>query len=265
MNNILCITGMHRSGTSLIASWLEHCGLNIHNGNVIGPHIGNSKGHFEDKDFVNLHSSAILAEHPMSKNWQVFVDKLMTFSDGHLSTAKKLVSERNEKFNNWGWKDPRSVLFLEQWKAIIPDLKVLLIWRPCSEVVRSLIDRSKGASEGNVTITTRQSIKLWTSYNQRVCKYKAKYRKDTILLPLHYLLTHDSGVITLIRNKLGANLEYQPINGVYQPELLQGRSRSEYQIGSGILSMCYRTAVLEKQLLALSEIIMLAKSNEYTS
>jgi len=265
MNKVICITGMHRSGTSLTASWLERCGLNIHNGNVIGANIGNSKGHFEDKDFVELHSSAILSEYPSSKNWQVFVDKLMTFSDGHLATAKKLVSERNKKFNNWGWKDPRSVLFLEQWKAIIPDLKVLLIWRPCSEVMRSLLDRSKGASEGNFTITTRQSIKLWTSYNQSVCEYKAKYPKDTILLPLHYLLTHGSGVITLIRNKLVLNLEYQPINSVYQPKLLQGRSKSDYQIGSSILNMCYRPAVLERQLLALSDINLSVKSNEYTS
>jgi len=142
MNKIHCITGMHRSGTSLIASWIEHCGLSIEDGNLMGPGIGNPKGHFEDSDFVDLHSSAILSEHPGSKNWQVFVGKFMTFSDGHLSTAKKLVRERNKQFDNWGWKDPRSVLFLEQWKAIMPDLKVPLNWRPCSEVVHSLIERS---------------------------------------------------------------------------------------------------------------------------
>ena len=48
---ILTIAGMHRSGTSLAASWLQGCGLVIDNGNLIPPHPDNPKGFFEDRDF----------------------------------------------------------------------------------------------------------------------------------------------------------------------------------------------------------------------
>ena len=150
---------MHRSGTSLLASWLESCGLTIHDGNYWGPSEGNQKGHFEDKDFVQLHSSAILLESPKSYGWKIFSDDFLTFDHDQLSRAKKLVSDRNAKYRIWGWKDPRSVIFLKKWKAIIPELKVLLVWRPCSEVVNSLIRRA-----GKANYVDRKSTRLNSSH-----------------------------------------------------------------------------------------------------
>ena len=90
MNKIICITGMHRSGTSLTASWLEHCGLMVHDGNFYGPDTGNPKGHFEDKEFVDLHASAILLEKPKSKGWKVVTEKFLTFTGEHISYANML-------------------------------------------------------------------------------------------------------------------------------------------------------------------------------
>ena len=183
MNKIICITGMHRSGTSLTTSWLELCGLRTHNGNIIGAHTGNPKGHFEDKDFVDLHSSGILQKYPKSKGWKVFTDNFQFFENQHLRHATNLISQRNAKYELWGWKDPRSVVYLRQWKEIIPALKVFLIWRPCSEVVQSLIKRSRKATAPVFNINSFQSVKLWMSYNKKVFEYKIKYPNDTLLIP----------------------------------------------------------------------------------
>ena len=254
MRHILCITSMHRSGTSLLASWIEHCGLNIHNGNVMGAHVGNPKGHFEDEDFVDLHSSAILSEYPSSKNWQVFVDTFLTFSDGHLSMAKKLVSERNKKFNNWGWKDPRSVIFLEQWKAIMPELKVLLIWRPCSEVVHSLAERSSKAWNSSIVkVKIRDSVKLWISYNKRICEYKQKYPDDSVLLHIKNITENDSEVIELLNKKLQLDFKYRPIGDIYDENLLRRKSISLRRMASRVASFYYGALKLEDTLQELSD------------
>ena len=58
-NKVLIVAGMHRSGTSVIAQWLQRCGLCLGE-NLLGPAIGNNEGHFEDTDFVFLHDILIV-------------------------------------------------------------------------------------------------------------------------------------------------------------------------------------------------------------
>jgi len=42
----------------------------------------------------------------------------------------------------WGFKDPRSGLFLPQWNRVFPDMSLLYIYRPCIESVHSLKRRA---------------------------------------------------------------------------------------------------------------------------
>lgn len=51
---ILVIAGMHRSGTSLFASWLQDCGMVIQHEFFIAPYPDNPNGFFEDRDFVRV-------------------------------------------------------------------------------------------------------------------------------------------------------------------------------------------------------------------
>src|SRR5580704_13335847 len=171
MSTVLCITGMHRSGTSLRAGWLERCGLAIHNGRVLGPHTGNPKGHFEDLDFFDLQSAAILRLDQASRSWKVQRVEPGALDDDHLAAALSLIEQRNLKFPAWGWKDPRSVIYLDQWKRLIPRLKVLLLWRPCAEVVASLVSRSGSSPHSGVHIELNGALRLWTDYSARMCAY----------------------------------------------------------------------------------------------
>ena len=112
MSRVLCITGMHRSGTSLTASWIHKCGLQIDDGNLMGASVGNRLGHFEDADFVKLHSKYIRRLWPHSKSWIVLhpkkIDKGLKVE--FISDARELILKR-DKYEFWGWKDPRSILF----------------------------------------------------------------------------------------------------------------------------------------------------------
>jgi len=117
---------MHRSGTSLTTSWLETWGLIIHEGSYLGPNDGNIEGHFEDKAFVRLHEKIIKSEIPASKGWIVCSQKELSFSGEDYTYINETVEKRNQKYSFWGWKDPRTVFFLNYWKSIIPSLKVLI-------------------------------------------------------------------------------------------------------------------------------------------
>ena len=68
---VLCISGMHRSGTSLTASWLEYCDFLLHDGLLLEPDNANPKGYYEDLDFVQLHEDAIQAIDSNADGWKL--------------------------------------------------------------------------------------------------------------------------------------------------------------------------------------------------
>ncbi len=241
---------MHRSGTSLTASWLQACGLPIHDGNLVGPATGNPKGHFEDDDFMSLHSAAILQQYPKSRGWKVVTYKFIFFEDEQLRHATSLVSQRNAKYELWSWKDPRSVIYLRHWKRIIPTLKVLLIWRPCCEVVHSLLRRSRKAGNPVFKINVFESVKLWISYNKRLCEYKQEYPDDTLLFPLEYVVSYDKNVLNLLNKKFQVDLKYRPINEIYERRLLNRQGTS---VWARLASLCYGSSNVEKAMNTLSD------------
>jgi hypothetical protein len=212
MSTVLCITGMHRSGTSLVTSWLEQCGLAIHDGRVLGPYSGNPKGHFEDLDFYELQSAAILRLDQASFGWKLRGVEPRAFDDDHLAAALSLIEKRNLKYPLWGWKDPRSVIYLDQWKRLIPSLKVLLLWRPCAEVAASLVSRS-GSQESypGVHVELNEAVRLWTDYGVRMCAYKTAHSADTVLCDVHSAVGHDRELLQEISDRLGLPLNYVPI------------------------------------------------------
>lgn len=251
---ILCIAGMHRSGTSLAASWLEKCGLTICDGSLLGPGPGNPKGHFEDTDFLLLQGKSILREIPVSNGWKFFEGKPLKFKGALLMEARKLVDERNKKHSLWGWKDPRTVVFLEQWKEIIPDLKVVSVWRPFAEVAASLMERSRKCAQIKMLkIGLLESAKLYGSYNRILCEFAEKYPEDTLLLPLEYVIQHDKETIKLIAAKLKIHLNYQPIKGVYDDSLLQGYSFFSKRLISCITPFLFKISKIEDKLKLLSD------------
>ena len=156
MSKTICITGMHRSGTSLTTSWLQACGLTVDNGHLIGVAAGNLKGHFEDKEFVDLHTKIILKENLSSRGW-IESSKSYSFQASDKEGIKMLIKER-QKFAQWGWKDPRTVLFLEEWVSLIPHIKFIFLWRPAYQVVNSLIERRKGSSNRDFKINKIKGV-----------------------------------------------------------------------------------------------------------
>lgn len=220
MSPTLCVTGMHRSGTSLTASWLERCGLAVHAGSVIGPADGNARGHFEDADFVELHSSAATRVDPRSKGWQLQHAKQVAFSGAELQRAEAMVAQRQASLCMWGWKDPRSVFFLEQWKAILPELKVLLLWRSPEQVLASLLRRSATTAATVMQCGILTGLRLWVASNELALQYKGAHPDDTLLVRVSAVLDRDRELVALMNTQLDLALDHQPIAHVLERELL---------------------------------------------
>src|SRR5262245_22664319 len=132
------ITGHHRSGTSLIAALLQSAGLDIGQ-NLLGPGDGNERGHFEDLDVFEFHRRVLAAQGLDTSGYvrQPRVD----VPEPCRAAAQTLIRARIDRQRAWGWKEPRTVLFLDFWKEIIPNACFLLLFRRPWEVIDSLFRR----------------------------------------------------------------------------------------------------------------------------
>lgn len=226
---VVCVTGMHRSGTSLTASWLGHCGLALDDGEVYGAAEGNPRGHFEDKQFVDLQAAQTIRHAPQSMGWIYTKRAPLSIDEGFEREARALISARSAAYPFWGWKDPRSVLYLEAWRALIPGLKVLFLWRPCAGIASSLVARAKASEQPNLKISPLRAVQTWRAYNERVLAYKSKYASEALLLPLGSVLEHDRRVFDRICSFLNLELKYKPLADVYEPSLLHAHRPTSFQ------------------------------------
>lgn len=240
MPTTLCITGMHRSGTSLTASWLAASGLVLHNGRVSGTEVGNPKGHYEDLDFVRLHQNYITSRYPKSLGWKVALDKPLRFDDVSLNRARSLIQTRSAKYSMWGWKDPRSVLFLQQWKELLPEMKVMLLWRPSALVIDSLLRRSRKSTKKLLKVSIFEAASLWVHYNELIKEFRLLYPTDTVLLPIEFVINHNGKVAALLKERFGLELAFNPIHQLFDPHLLNSTRVSSLVRLLSVLSSCQR-------------------------
>ncbi len=150
---VICVIGMHRSGTSCLTGSLQQGGLDL------GKHSTwnrfNEKGNRENQDFVDFHEQ-LLADNKAS--WDK-PPKRIHFDESHRRAAQQIIDGFAQS-PLWGFKDPRSTLALSIWQELIPQLQLIGIFRHPLAVVQSLRRR---AGHG---ISTRQGMSLWYHYNQ---------------------------------------------------------------------------------------------------
>ena len=159
---VVCITGMHRSGTSMIARLLNLCGLYLGDeAELIRAAEDNPEGFWENRNFVDLNDEILSKLNgawdvppKLRQGWETSPEVLPLKNQ-----AQELV-ERFEGHKYWGWKDPRTSITLPFWQQLIPDLKVIVCMRNPLDVARSLARRGY-ASE-------IFSFNLWQTYNQKL-------------------------------------------------------------------------------------------------
>lgn len=107
---------------------------------LYGAGKGNPYGHFEDVEIVQFHSAILERE-----GWNLWTAaKLPGLRPEDEAAARRLI-ERRESRERWGWKDPRTCLFLGLWNRLLPHARYLFIVRHPLLVCDSLRRRERRA------------------------------------------------------------------------------------------------------------------------
>jgi hypothetical protein len=240
-NKVVVITGMHRSGTSVIAQWLHRCGLHIGD-TLLGPGTGNDEGHFEDVDFLLLHQELLLNRNlPDTGLTNKSVGMLTALENENVS---KLITLKNMAHRQWGWKEPRTCLFLNDYNVLLPQAFYFVVVRSYNDTVNSLVARAYKTQEEKINRKSgihklkwkwfkRKSmqqmlqqqasyfLQVWINYCQHILQQLQNAPTEKIIITdCSTLLEKDEAIFLLLTQQWQLTLNYLPFKNIYKQQRL---------------------------------------------
>ncbi len=175
-NRFFAVTGMHRSGSSLVAQIINVLGVDLGPEDALLPgNRDNPRGFWENRQVFEFHDELLASlggewDRPplLEDGWERSPDLA-----GFRQRAVDIVDEVFDGSEVAAWKDPRGSLLLPLWKTVVDISGTVLCLRHPAEVAASLRKRDGFESEW--------SAYLWLRYAV------AAYRAD----PAHFLLRYD--------------------------------------------------------------------------
>jgi FkbM family methyltransferase len=213
MNNIpLIITGMHRSGTSLTASFFQELGITM-GADLYRADRNNQRGYFEDLDFLEFQRRILIEcsdrDSPGWADWgwteSENLDRQKFFK--YRQDAESLISKR-ELGTAWGWKDPRTTLMLDFWQELIPDARFLLVYRYPWDVADSILRLNAPVFSTNPDYPLR----IWQYYNQALLDFYRLHADRCILVSINGFLGNCDRLLELLEAKFDLKIPKQQSN-----------------------------------------------------
>ena len=141
------------------------------------------------------------------------------------NSAKQLIQSTYLDKNNsvWGWKDPRTALFLDFWKEILPNAKYIFVFRPPDQVASSLLRRGdlrKWYNRNNKVCLANIALKMWSFYNKKIVNFVYGSYDSALIIKVPDDIQDKSQSASSALTQL-LNLDYNiQINNVYDPKTL---------------------------------------------
>ncbi len=157
---VVCLAGMHRSGSSMVANVLRLLGLHLGPPEDLMPATGdNPDGYWENVRFQRLNDDLLGL---LGGGWDYPPPLPATWDDRRFAPLVQRARAIAATFGTdpWGWKDPRNSLIVPFWQHVIPHLKVIVIVRNPLDIAASL-RRRNGSS-------LAAGLALWYAYYRRI-------------------------------------------------------------------------------------------------
>jgi len=162
------VLSMHRSASSLIAKGLHECG--VHMGDrLLSGLADNPQGHFEDTEILAWHEQVLRQE---GGTW--FNPPARVHADVWLEDAARMVADRRQHHELWGFKDPRTAITWPIWSQALTgtDTHLVCIFRHPSFVARSL--------EARDGLHPAAGGRLAADYNRRILDAAARFVNEEV-------------------------------------------------------------------------------------
>ena len=137
--------------------------------------------------------------------------RLQPFSQEETTEAARLCRDR-EGQSSWGWKDPRSTLFLGDWDGMLPDGRYVFVYRHPLEVTLSLLRRG---TDLDCVRDLWLGLRVWELYNRALLAFYRRKHERCLLCNVAGLTVRQASFSREINARLGLSLADSMSDTVY--------------------------------------------------
>ena len=213
---IFVVLGMHKSGTTLVSQILHHSGINM---GEFDESVSYDKGNkYErqstldlDMDILGTDSYEVLdLRRPDAPD----------LSPTHRSRMREIIQDCEERFRDWGFKDPRSALIYQLWREELPQHKIIAVFRDPAQVWPRF--KWHGRRKYHTNFSRADSyLQRWWEHNANILRFLRETEMDFLVIDYHKLMTTDDEFQRL-QDFVG-----RPLQDRRKPELYRSKARRD--------------------------------------
>lgn len=241
MNTQLVFVGYHRSGTSAVTQNFAKANLFV--GEILlEAKTTNPYGHFEDVEFLAINRSILESNY---LNWKLKNNPVPVIRNEVYDNALDLIAKRDSCFSVWGFKDPRSCLFLDFWHSVLRNPKYVITLRHFSSCIDSIMRRTLydyyviedqiQAENNKLDLFNYNSICInWCIYMSSVLAFISLRNPDILVLNIDEI-NQDISIIDRCNQKFGTQLKSIKLSDTFDNNAFKRQNPFEYNINPDIL------------------------------
>lgn len=195
----LIVSGMHRSGASVVAAIVANAGIRLGSDLRLGT-ARRRRTVPADRGFQDFHLAAVVAHGIVPEGFTT--QAALSVPEPLRRQAARLVEARRACGQAWGWVDPRSSLLLDFWRTEVPDARFLLVFRRPWEVVASLYRDGGDVFRDNPAL----ALDVWLNYNRLIVEFASRNPRITIVCETRQAAADPLGLCRAIRGRFGLAL-----------------------------------------------------------
>jgi hypothetical protein len=177
---VVVVLGMHKSGTSLVSEIIHHSGIEMVEATPSATY--DTGQHYERLSTNAINKDLLQSSHLHS------LETTRPLDMGKVNTqarrrAESLVGTLMTRGKDWGFKDPRTCLTYGFWKEILPDHKLVCIFRDVFEVYQHYRGKKRRGM---------QALHAWYVYNRALLEaYQQAPAHSRLLIDYGALMSSD--------------------------------------------------------------------------
>ena len=188
------------------------------------PDKDNPKGYFENFDFRKVNDQILERAGYVVKEWNLSIPTLQA-DFFQKRKMKRLISGYADKYEKWGWKDPRQMLTNDLWHDVFRELnadnriRYIFVYRHPLSVAISMMKR------GNIE-TISHGLALWHFYNQCALDFIVQNNNPCIFLSYENFFEDSARSLIRLANFLEVPITRDLVDSFISPSLIH----SDYKV-----------------------------------
>lgn len=216
---IFIVLGMHKSGTTLVSQILHHSGIDMGD---FDEGISYDKGNKYERQSVLKMDQEILGAVD-----DTVIDLHSTRRVGNrqdqLERMRAIVADCEARFPDWGFKEPRSVLVYDMWREVLPEHRIVAIYRDPVQVWSRF--RRQGKRFYRNFRLAHKYLAMWQDHNLNLVRFLEETSCEYLLLNYRDLMG-DERAFSLLQDFVG-----RPLNDRRKPGLYRNRAKRSFFLG----------------------------------